>query len=143
MRFEYFIELLLTLALYSIVTYKGKKMKKMLNASKFSRAEVSVAQLCSLAYFLNFVICLFATLHKYHGTSEVVLFIKDYTAAFGICAILIECATAITIKIMKLDPQKVLYAAAKFLNAHPTTVNMFRSLSLIALLISCILGMVV
>ncbi len=135
--------LLSSLFMYALCTYKGKRMEEILNKTSYSKQEVIAGKIYSYAYFFSGLICFFAVIQQYHGTSAIVSFLKDFAVSYSICAFFIEIITLAFVKISGAKLQNVLYASAKYLKIHPTFLNFLRLFGIILYAICCLFEIIV
>ena len=138
-----FLWLILSLLLYALCTYKGKRMEAILNKTSYSKQEKIVGKIYSYAYFFSGLFCFFSVIQQYHGTSAIVPFLKDFAVSYSICAFFIETMTLFIVKISKTKHQNILYASAKYLKIHPTFLNVLRLFGVILYTICCLFEIIV
>ena len=135
--------LILSLLMYALCTYKGKRMEEILNKISYSKQEEIAGKIYSYVYFFSGLICFFTVIQQYHGTSAIVPFLKDFAVSYSICAFFIEIITLSIVKISRSKLQNVLYASAKYLKIHPTFLNFLRLFGVILYIICCLFEIII
>lgn len=94
---------ILIFLLYTLFTYKGKRMEKVLNKTVYSKQEEIVGKVYSYAYFFCGVICFLTIASLYQGASSLVPPVKEWAVAYAICAFFIEIITFSLLKFSRLN----------------------------------------
>lgn len=135
--------LILSLFVYALCTYKGKRMEERLNRISYSKQEEIAGKIYSYVYFFSGLICFFTVIQHYQGTSAIVPFLKDFAVSYSICAFFIEIITLSIVKIRRAKLQNVLYSSATYLKIHPTFLNFLRLFGIILYIICCLFEIII